>query len=122
MLFRSGAAGLSGQPLWQGVSAEPAGREHRLSRRVSLGQASGALQPISPDQLAQKSATFSRPVIFAYLAAPGQLAECTQRLWAALADGSIHKPTIERYTLDGASQHMRGSSRGSRVGPLILVV
>ena len=89
---------------------------------VSLGQASGALQPVSPDQLAQKSATFSRPVIFAYLAAPGQLTDRTQRLWAALADGSIQKPTVERYTLDGASQaHARLESRQS-VGPLILVV
>ena len=88
---------------------------------VSLGQASGALQPISPDWLVQKSATFSRPVIFAYLAAQGQLARRTQRLWAALADGSIVKPTVERYTLDAAAQaHARLESRQS-VGPLILV-
>jgi len=89
---------------------------------ISLGQASGALQPISPDWLVQKSATFSRPVIFAYLAAPGQLEQRTQRLWAALDDGSIVKPTVERYTLDAASQaHARLESRQS-VGPLILVV
>jgi len=88
---------------------------------VSLGQASGALQPISPERLVQKSATFSRPVIFAYLTAPGQLAQRTQRLWAALADGSIHKPTVERYTLDAAAQaHARLESRQS-IGPLILV-
>ena len=88
---------------------------------VSLGQASGALQPISPERLAQKSATFSCPVIFAYLAAPGQLAQRTQRLWAALDDGSIVKPTAERYTLDAAGQaHARLESRQS-VGPLILM-
>jgi len=88
---------------------------------VSLGQASGALHAISPDLLVQKSATFSRPVIFAYLAAPGQLAQRTQRLWAALDDGSIVKPTVERYTLDAAGQaHARLESRQS-VGPLILV-
>ena len=88
---------------------------------VSLGQASGTLQPISPDWLVQKSATFSRPVIFAYLGSPAVLAERARRLWAALADGSIHAPTIERYTLDAAAQaHARLESRQS-VGSLILV-
>jgi len=88
---------------------------------VSLGQASGTLQPISPDLLVQKSATFSRPVIFAYLSSPAVLADRARRLWAALADGSIHTPMIERYTLDAADQaHTRLESRQS-VGSLILV-
>jgi len=88
---------------------------------ISLGQASGALQPLSPDLLVQKSATFSRPVIFAYIATPAQLTERTQRLWAALADGSIRKPTVERCTLDAAADaHARLESRLS-VGPLVLV-
>jgi len=88
---------------------------------VSLGQASGALQGIDPDWLVQKSLTFSRPVIFAYLSSPAALAERTQRLWAALADGSISAPLIERYTLDAAADaHTRLESRQS-VGSLILV-
>ncbi len=88
---------------------------------ISLGQASGALQPISADLLVQKSATFSRPVIFAYLSSAAQRQARTQRLWAALADGSIRQPPIERYTLDAADQaHARLESRGS-VGALVLV-
>jgi NADPH2:quinone reductase len=47
---------------------------------ISLGQASGALPPIDPDLLVQKSATFSRPVIFAYLSSPEQLEQRAQRL------------------------------------------
>lgn len=87
---------------------------------VSLGQASGALQPLDPNLLVHKSATFSRPVVFAYLSSPAQLLARTQRLWAALADGSIKPPTIERYTLDAADQaHARLESRLS-VGSLIL--
>ena len=35
---------------------------------VSYGQASGALQPLSPDEFNAKSATFSRPVVFHYTA------------------------------------------------------
>ena len=88
---------------------------------ISLGQASGALQPLDPNQLVQKSATFSRPVVFAYTASPAQLLARSQRLWAALADGSIKKPVIERYTLDAADQaHARLASRQS-VGSLVLM-
>jgi NADPH:quinone reductase-like Zn-dependent oxidoreductase/uncharacterized protein YndB with AHSA1/START domain len=88
---------------------------------ISLGQASGALQPLDPDLLVQKSATFSRPVVFAYLSSPAQLRERTQRLWAALADGSVRAPLIERYTLDAAADaHARLESRLS-MGSLILI-
>jgi len=88
---------------------------------ISLGQATGGLQPLDPNLLVQKSATFSRPVVFAYLSSPEQLLARTQRLWAALADGSIRKPVIERYTLDAAAAaHARLESRQS-VGPLVLM-
>jgi NADPH:quinone reductase-like Zn-dependent oxidoreductase len=95
-----------------------------LARRghwISLGQASGALQPISPDWLVQKSATFSRPVVFDYVATPALLAERAERLWATLADAASTLPPIERYALDAAAQaHARLESRQS-IGPLILV-
>ena len=88
---------------------------------ISLGQASGALQPLDPNLLVHKSATFSRPVVFAWLSSPAQLRDRTQRLWAALADGSIKKPLIECYTLDAADQaHARLESRQS-VGSLVLI-
>jgi NADPH:quinone reductase-like Zn-dependent oxidoreductase len=88
---------------------------------VSLGQASGAMQPIHPDWLVQKSLSFSRPVIFAYLTQAEQLQRRCQRLWAALADGSIRPPMIERYSLDAADQaHERLESRRS-VGSLVLL-
>ncbi len=89
---------------------------------ISLGQASGALQPLDPGLLAHKSATFSRPVVFAYLSQAAQLRDRSQRLWAALADGSIKMPPLERYTLDAAEQaHARLESRLS-VGALVLMV
>ncbi len=88
---------------------------------ISLGQASGGLQPIDPDWLVQKSATFSRPVAFDYVATPEALASRTQRLWAALADGSLGQPLIERYTLSAAADaHARLESRRS-VGSLVLM-
>jgi len=93
----------------------------RCGHWISLGQATGGLRPLSPDLLVQKSATFSRPVVFDFCAAPGALAERAERVWAALADGSIRMPPIERYTLEAASQaHARLESRGT-IGSLILI-
>ena len=83
-----------------------------LARRghwISLGQASGPLQPISPDCAGAKSVTFSRPVVFDYVATPRQLAERAQRVWEALADGTLKVPPIERYALDAAAAGARAA-------------
>lgn len=94
-----------------------------LARRghwISLGQASGPLAPLPPDALVAKSLSFSRPVVFDYVAERGQLAERAQRVWNALADGTIKAPPIERFSLDAAAQaHARLESRAS-IGALIL--
>jgi NADPH:quinone reductase len=93
----------------------------RCGHWISLGQASGALSPISPDWLVQKSLSFSRPVVFDFCATPQKLAERAQRVWAALEAGHIQLPPIERWALDAASQaHARLESRGT-VGALVLV-
>ena len=93
----------------------------RCGHWISLGQASGPLQPISPDWLVQKSATFSRPVVFDYVATPRLMAERAQRLWAALADGTLKAPPIERWALDAAARaHERLESRAT-IGALVLV-
>ena len=94
-----------------------------LARRghwISLGQASGPLAPLPPDALVAKSLSFSRPVVFDYVAERGQLAERAQRVWNALADGTIKAPPIERFALEAAAQaHARLESRAS-IGALIL--
>ncbi len=95
-----------------------------LARRghwVSLGQATGALAPLLPDALIAKSLSFSRPVVFDFVATHPQLAERAQRVWSALADGTLTIPPIERFTLDAAAQaHERLESRGT-IGALILI-
>jgi NADPH:quinone reductase-like Zn-dependent oxidoreductase/uncharacterized protein YndB with AHSA1/START domain len=88
---------------------------------ISLGQASGGLQPISPDWLVAKSLSFSRPVVFAHVGTPARLAERANRLWAALADGAVKLPPIERWSLDAAARaHERLESRATS-GALVLM-
>ena len=88
---------------------------------ISIGQASGPLTPIDPQWLVQKSVTFSRPVVFHYVATQAQLAERAQRVWDALGSGALQRPPVERYALDAAAQaHERLESRAS-VGALVLL-
>jgi len=48
------------------------------------------------------------------------LAERAQRLWAALADGSVRVPPIERWSLDAAARaHERLESRAT-IGAMVL--
>jgi NADPH:quinone reductase len=93
----------------------------RCGHWISLGQASGGLQPISPDWLVQKSLSFSRPVVFDFVATNAALRERAQRVWDALADGSLTRPLFERYSLEAAAEaHARLESRAT-VGSLVLI-
>jgi len=95
-----------------------------LARRghwISLGQASGALQPISADRLVEKSITFSRPVVFDYATTPAEIGLRAARVWAALADGTLQAPPIERHALGAADEaHRRLESRRT-IGALVLI-
>jgi NADPH2:quinone reductase len=95
-----------------------------LARRghwISLGQASGALQPISTDRLVRKSITFSRPAVFDYVAGRASLAERARRVWDALSDGTLKAPPIERHALGAAAEaHARLESRRT-MGALVLI-
>jgi NADPH:quinone reductase len=95
-----------------------------LARRghwISLGQASGPLDALDPNALVAKSITFSRPVVFDYVATRAALQQRASRLWAALADGSIKTPPIERHSLESAAAaHARLESRATS-GALVLI-
>ena len=88
---------------------------------ISLGQASGPLRAVEPDALVHKSLTFSRPVVFAYIATRQALNERAAALWQALADGAIKAPPIERHALDASGRaHERLESRATS-GALVLI-
>ena len=87
---------------------------------ISLGQASGPLRAVDPDALVHKSLSFSRPVVFAYIATRQALDERATALWQALADGTVKVPPIERHALDSAARaHERLESRAT-IGALLL--
>jgi NADPH:quinone reductase len=92
-----------------------------LGHWISLGQASGPLQPIAPELLNRKSVTLSRPVVFHYTATAAALRERAERLWSAIERGQCKVPPIEQFTLSMAgAAHQRLESRQS-VGSLILL-
>jgi NADPH:quinone reductase len=95
-----------------------------LARRghwISLGQATGALDAVDANALVAKSISFSRPVVFDYVATRTTLQQRAARLWATLADGSIKLPPIERHSLESAARaHRRLESRATS-GALILL-
>jgi NADPH:quinone reductase len=93
----------------------------RCGHWISLGQASGALEPIATDQMVTKSITFSRPAVFDYVASHASLTERAGRVWAALGDGALKAPPIERHSLGAADEaHARLESRRT-IGALVLV-
>ena len=98
-----------------------ANRTRSCARWISLGQASGALGAIAPEWLGHKSATFSRPVVFHYVATAQRLAERAGRVWDALAAGTLRAPMIERFTLGAAAQaHERIEARAT-IGAVVLL-
>ena len=93
----------------------------RCGHWISLGQASGPLQDISPDWLVQKSLSFSRPVAFDYVASQAALNERAERVWQALRTGLIKTPEIETFALrDAALAHDKMESRLS-TGAMVLL-
>jgi NADPH:quinone reductase-like Zn-dependent oxidoreductase len=88
---------------------------------ISLGQASGPLKPVDAHALQARSLSFSSPVVFDFMATPAERRERCERLWAALADGTLRTPQIERHALDAAADaHERLESRRS-TGALVLI-
>lgn len=93
----------------------------RRAHWISLGQAGGPLPPIDADRLVAKSLTFSRPVVFDFVATRRELEARAQRVWQARAAGILPAPAIERFALDAAgAAHQRLESRAS-TGSLVLV-
>jgi NADPH:quinone reductase-like Zn-dependent oxidoreductase len=87
---------------------------------ISVGQAGGPMQPIEPAWFSGKSVTFSRPVVFHYLADARVRGEMTSRVFDALADGRL-RPQITRYALTAAADAHRDLEARRTSGQVILL-
>jgi NADPH:quinone reductase-like Zn-dependent oxidoreductase len=87
---------------------------------VSVGQAGGAMRSIEPAWFSAKSVTFSRPVIFHYMADASIRREMVARVFDALRDGRL-RPQITRYALTAATDAHRDLESRRTVGQLILL-
>ena len=95
-----------------------------LARRghwISLGNATGALAQVDTHALLAKSITFSRPVVFDYVATRAELERRAARLWAALADGTLKVPPVERHSLASAAEAHARLERRATSGALVLL-
>jgi NADPH:quinone reductase len=95
-----------------------------LARRghwISLGNATGALAQVDTQALLAKSITFTRPVVFDYVATPAELERRAARLWAALADGTLKVPPVERHSLAGAAEAHARLERRATSGAVVLL-
>jgi NADPH:quinone reductase len=88
---------------------------------VNFGQASGPVAPLAMPQLAAKSATVTRPIIFHYTNDPARRRDMAADLFDAFAAGLLTASAGEPYALAKAGRaHEALESRTAR-GPLLLV-
>jgi len=87
---------------------------------ISVGQAGGPMQPIEPSWFSAKSVTFSRPVIFHYMADAQVRREMTARVFDALRDGRL-RPQVTRYALTAAADAHRNLESRRTVGQVVLL-
>jgi NADPH2:quinone reductase len=88
---------------------------------VNFGQASGPVDPITMAQLAAKSLTVSRPIVFHYLEEPARMLEMARSLFAALADGTLKAVPGQIFPLSAAAQAHAALESRTILSPLILV-
>ena len=87
---------------------------------VNFGQASGPVEPITMTQLAARSLTVSRPILFHYATERGTLEAMTSSLFGALGAGWLHPEAPQEFPLEEAARaHAVLESRNS-TRPVIL--
>lgn len=88
---------------------------HPTGKRLDL-----AWLPIEAARLSQKSITLSRPVIFHFSMDAERRREMSERVFGALANGTL-QPRIARYTLSAAAEAHRDLESRRTTGQVILL-
>jgi NADPH2:quinone reductase len=90
---------------------------------VSFGQSSGAVEPFSPNVLAQKGSLYlTRPTLFTYTASPAQLQQSARELFEIVAGGKVRIEVQQRFALKDAAEAHRALQGRRTTGSTILTV
>jgi NADPH2:quinone reductase len=89
---------------------------------VSFGNASGAVEPFSPLELARRGSLFlTRPVVFSFLTPRTALEEATAELFEKLLAGDVRIPVSQRYPLRKVAEAHRALEARQTTGSTILL-
>lgn len=89
---------------------------------VNFGQASGPVEPVALAQLAARSTTLSRPVLFHYTAERARLEAMSAALFAAVAAGWLVAEPPEVFPLEQAAQAHALLESGRALRPVVLAI
>jgi NADPH:quinone reductase len=92
-----------------------------LGHLVSFGQSSGAAPPIAMAELATRSITVTRPVVFHYVEDRTVLEQAAAALFAAIGDGVISLEIAAQFPLSRAGVAHRMLEARQSTGSLVLL-
>lgn len=89
---------------------------------VSYGNATGAVEPFSPMELARRGSLFlTRPTVFDFIRTRADLEAVTSELFAAMQSGAVRVAINQRYPLrDAAQAHIDLEARRTTGSTLLL--
>lgn len=93
-----------------------------LGHLVNFGQASGPVEPIAMSQLAQKSNTVSRPILFHYIEERARRDSMAESLFKALREKVINPGVHHEYRFEEVGQAHRDMEERKTAGAVLLVV
>ena len=90
---------------------------------VSFGQSSGAVEPFSPNLLAQKGSLYlTRPTMFTYTATREQLEQSAGELFEIVESGKVKIEVQQRFALKDAAEAHRELQARRTTGSTILTI
>jgi NADPH2:quinone reductase len=89
---------------------------------VSFGNASGAVEPFAPSELATRHSLYvTRPVLFDFIDTRERLLRASEELFSLVADGTVQVKINQRYALRDAAQAHRDLAARKTTGSTVLI-
>lgn len=89
---------------------------------VSFGNASGAVEPIAPAELAKRHSLYlTRPILFDFIDTPERLRDACKVLFSALEGGAVKVSVNQRYALADAARAHRDLEARLTTGSTVLI-